>query len=281
MGMRIADNESPQPQNRVFFNYHYFQGVASDPNTNPLAVFRQPDGTLLQAGGQTVAVPIGGVQQRVMVGTFGLEKTLPDNPNVSFGLRVPVYNVANSALFTDPLSTTDVGDITGIFKLAAINDPCTGCVLSTGVAVTVPIGERTIAFNGDKLDSVLVQPYLGFLWDCERCVYVQAFSSVSLPIDGPEPILLFNDIGIGWWAYESNWFWLQGIIPTVEAHATTPLEQRGDNTRSTRVFDSLVGTAGVHFLCGCGSTFTIGGSTPFMGPRPFDYELFAQINFRF
>jgi hypothetical protein len=70
------------------------------------------------------------------------------------------------------------------------------------------------------------------------------------------------------------------IIPTVELHLTTPLNNR--NRTNSLVFapDIFAITGGVHLQYGR-AILTIGTSTPLTGPKPYAVEGIAQLNLRF
>jgi|EndMetStandDraft_5_1072996.scaffolds.fasta_scaffold88482_2 hypothetical protein len=103
-GVKIAEDNSPKPIDRIYFNYSYFNGPAFG------------------------AVPNGLFREVV-----GFEKTFLDT-NASIEVRLPFTQTV------DPFGTTfDIGDPSIFFKYALINDPDTGNVLSTGLGVTVPV----------------------------------------------------------------------------------------------------------------------------------------------
>lgn len=280
---RIADNESPQPQDRVYVSYNFLQDTGERLNEGLLAAFRLPNGTLLQSNGQTVLVPMQPPRLRVHQLTIGAEKTIPTNENVSFGVRIPVYGIRNGVGFSDDnLDKTDLGDISFNIKVAIANELAySGWLASTGVMATAPTGPDYTNFDGEDVHQWIVQPYLAGLRDFGG-VYVHGFTSVAIPVDGPEPVLLFGDLGAGWYAYRSDYFFLSAIVPTVEAHATIPLTHRASPDAAVRTMDMVVATAGVHFVFGPGNcTLSFGGSVPVFAPQPFEYQLITQLDFRF
>src|SRR5262249_22216809 len=105
----IGDNESPRPQDRIYFDYNYFQ------NAN------------------------GGGRLRLDINreTFGVEKALFDN-RVSMGIRLPFVQTSKS--FSDEAGD-DLGDLSVVLKYAFVNDQFTGRVLSTGLVITAPTGK--------------------------------------------------------------------------------------------------------------------------------------------
>ena len=70
-------------------------------------------------------------------------------------------------------------------------------------------------------------------------------------------------------------------MPTVEAHANTPLSKRGVEQDPVGLTDQIIVTGGLHFGMFKRATLTFGASAPVTGPQPFDLEGFAQFNYRF
>jgi hypothetical protein len=103
-GVKISDNESPLPADRVFLYYSLSSsGVSS--------VHRE---------------------------TVGFEKTFLDG-QASIGLRLPFVET----VFPGG-STTGLGDVSFLAKYALLNDPATGNLLSTGIVVSVPTSGTSI-----------------------------------------------------------------------------------------------------------------------------------------
>jgi hypothetical protein len=73
---------------------------------------------------------------------------------------------------------------------------------------------------------------------------------------------------------------LNGVIPTFEAHVTTPLNHRNNEALIT-VPDLVILTSGVHFNLARRSRLTLGVATPVTGPTPFSVEAVAQFNWLF
>src|SRR5262249_53272856 len=140
---------------------------------------------------------------------FGFEKTFL-NGDASFGMRVPILqrssqNGANSSLgfASGGGNTVDgFGDLSLIFKYAFVNDPDTGNVCSAGLLVAVPTGKDVRLTNGEQLDTVFIQPWVGFIANAGRA-YVQGFSSAVLPTDSRDVTFLSNDLGVGYRVYQA------------------------------------------------------------------------------
>src|SRR5262249_3483533 len=155
----------------------------------------------------------------------------------------------------------------------------TGDVLSAGLMVTAPTGPDVPTVAGD-VHSTLLQPFVGYVWNAGR-LYVHGFTSLAVPPDHRDLTVPFNDVGVGPRRFPGGPDRpVRFVVPTVEAHVTTPLDHRGA-ADPVVVPDLVVLTAGVHFGLSGRSTLTLGAATPVTGPRPFDVEAIAQLNWRF
>jgi hypothetical protein len=100
---KIAENESPRPQDRVFVTYNYYRDVGSVED-----VHRE---------------------------TIGFEKALLGG-RASVGLRLPFFQVRGN----DAGQGTDVGDLSVVLKYALLDDSATGSAVSAGLVITAPTG---------------------------------------------------------------------------------------------------------------------------------------------
>jgi hypothetical protein len=248
---KIADNESPRPQDRVFFNYNYFNNVNGSIND---------------------FLPRTDLHREI----FGFEKTFLGG-NASVGVRLPIFQIDGDGGVSD----SDFGDVSFVLKYAVLNDLQTGNVLSGGLVVTAPTGPDAVLFTGEDIHPTLLQPFVGYIFNLDS-FYVHGFTSLVVPTDSRDATVLFNDIGIGCWLYRSNGDgFLNAIVPTFEAHINTPLNNRGTDHSPLGFPDFVVLTGGVHFGLCRSSVLTLGMATPVTGPQPFDVEAIAQFNFRF
>jgi hypothetical protein len=251
---KIAENESPRPQNRFFLTYNYYNGV----NT------------------------FGGPQSQFDVHrqVIGFERTFLDG-NASVGMRLPFLQRAQA----EGNNTVDgVGDLSVILKYAFINDRMTGNVASGGVVITAPTGRDVILSNGTNIQSWLIQPWGGFILGGDR-LFTQGFFSGIIPTDSTDACLLSTDIGLGYRLYtNSNGGLLTAVVPTVEAHLLTPLSKRGvgdviNGSALVGIPDQLVLTGGVHLGLWDRAWLTLAAAAPVTGPRLFDFEGVVQFNF--
>ena len=129
--IKISEDQSPRPQDRVYCMFNYFQGVNDQVN-------------------QRLRAPIGYTQVFRYIG--GFEKTFLDGQG-SIGFRQPLDTVtANSSLprqFGNFGGTsTAVGDLEIIVKYILLEDRQSGSLLSGGLDVTAPTGPgRFAGFN--------------------------------------------------------------------------------------------------------------------------------------
>ncbi len=263
-GLKISDNQSPIPQDRFFTSFNYFDNVNGSVNRAQMS-------------------PVQNLQ--IYHELFGLEKTFLDG-KASFGFRVPLNTIslkstANIAGLGG--SHTAPGDLSLFTKYLFYQDE--RFLLSTGLQVQVPSGPG--AFAGNKYYSYFrdtqIQPFVGYLFRKDR-FYAQGFFSVNVPTTSQDVTLMFNDISLGYYLYRSNdpSKFLTAIVPTAEAHLTTPLNHRGYSaTDLASTPDILNMTFGTNVVIKQRSTFSVAYVTPVTGPKPFNAELVVLFNYNF
>lgn len=268
-GFKIAENQSPQPQDRVFFTFNYFtdlNGALNRRFESPVANFRA---------------------YRYI---FGLEKTF-DDARGSFGLRLPLNTLTADPAISGRFArlggtNTSLGDLAVFAKYILKEDPETGSLISAGLQVTPPTGPSRFAdapfITG--IQSTQVEPFLGYLLVRDR-FYLHGFTSMSVPTTIRDVTMVYNDIGVGYYAYRSPEpdRFLTGIIPTFEVHINTPLTHRdpfnpNDPAGTPDVVDL---TYGVNVTFFNRAVLTFGAVTPVTGPRPFNTEYLLLFNLRF
>ncbi|HTK73972.1 MAG TPA: hypothetical protein VL371_01875 [Gemmataceae bacterium] len=251
---KISDNESPRPLDRIFATYNFFDNASlpTGPLRRTFDLHRE---------------------------TFGFEKTFLGG-DASVGMRLNVMQADGS------YSDDDFGDTTIVTKYALVNNAETGNVVSGGLAVTAPTGPRTIFPNGQTFRTTLLQPWTGFIYNVNDKWYAHGFSALVIPTDDEDVTLATSDIGIGWRAYQAaccSDYFISSVTPTLEGHYTGALNHRGLDPLRTLSFPEgvFVLTSGLHFGLGCNALLTTGLAVPLTGPRPFDLEAIAQLNWRF
>jgi hypothetical protein len=297
---KIGENESPRPTDRVFMTYNYFNNLAvlpAGPDSVPSVVgqvnagefnrttvtpgwgySKQPQSFTVEQTcvlGITGAPPLQGLDVHREV--IGFEKTLCCD-DFSVEVRVPLVQQTNDPFF----DTSRLGDVSVLGKYAFINDAESGNVLSGGLVVTAPTGEDVLAVDGRTLHSTLLQPFAGYFVNFDS-LYFQGFSAAIIPTDSRDSTLLTEDIAVGYRLYESTMesSKISFVIPTLEGHLTTPLNNRGSRDNPAGFPDIFVTTAAVHIGLGEQGSLTMGVGMPVTGPQPFDYEGIVQFNYRF
>jgi hypothetical protein len=262
---KIADNQSPMPQDRAYFTFNYFDDLNAALNRH----FRSP----LE-------------QMRAYRYIFGLEKTF-DQGRGSIGIQLPLDNL--TAHSTSPGlggSSTSLNNLTVFSKYILKYDPETGSLVSAGLAVTPRTGPLNFAgasyFPG--VNDTTVQPFVGYLWRRER-FFLHGFVAIDVPTSIRDVTMVYNDIGIGYYAYLNPRpeALLTGLVPTFEVHVNDPLTHGDYNNPfdPTGTPDVVNLTYGINAMVGQNGICTFGVVTPVTGPRPFSYELVVLLNWRF
>jgi len=264
-GFKMANNESPRPQNRVFFNFNYFNDV---------------EGRVNRQLGSDIGT------EKVYMETFGFEKTFLDG-NASLEMRLPLNTLTASGSRTPGLggNFTDIGNLTVVFKGVLWADNLTGNLISGGLAVTVPTGPNSFAGSGATVgtfqDTVL-QPYLGYIWTRGN-FFFHGFSALDIPTDPNDVTLLYNDLGVGYFLKREpgGARFVTAVAPTFEVHVNDPLDHRGSIASSGSIPDWVDLTEAVTLEFRGRSTLAVGVSEPVSGLKPYDVEAILQLNVRF
>lgn len=249
--VKIEENESPRPMDRAYVTYDFFDNITR--------VFPGIPGSDLHRE------------------TYGVELTFLDG-DASIGLRMNSLQTTGGSTF----ASGDFGDLTVITKFALINNRTTGDVLSVGLAVTAPTGPDAILPDGTRLNPTLLQPYTGFIYNWER-LYAQGFASIIVPTDSRDALVTTSSLAFGYWLYrgtDPNAL-VTYISPVIEGHSTVALSHRGLNQALIGFPDAFVLTNGVHIGLGQRSNLALGIGVPLSGPKIFDVEALAQLNWRF
>jgi hypothetical protein len=288
---KIFEGQNARPQDRVFFSFNRFSDVG-DVNDNNL--------------------------YRYLV---GFEKTFLDGRG-SFGVQLPYYTVDPaeltlvSAIGTEraeigqfglsPETQSDVGDLTFILKYAVSYDPWSLDTCSVGVAYTAPTGPDTIAGIDTPVDVEYenrgsLQPFVGFLNSLDENWFTYGFTAVDIPIDSDDTTFWFNDLGIGYYLGNSWSDSITAIVPKLEVHVISPIENRNqsftirddrvgqmmtnfstrqdddDDTGTLEIHNQVNITAGLTLEVRRNVTFTFAYVAPVAGPNPFDHEIQFQV----
>jgi hypothetical protein len=257
---KVSENESPEPQSRAYVSYNFFKLRGNYPDINPF--IREIDLHRITVGlEQAFWNGHGSVGVRLpwFKSHFAGRTRIAPNADDGFDIAFPLV---------DELEDSELGDVTLVFKGAF------GCcaehkLCSFGLAVTIPTGPSIEAFDPgtgtfQNKHSGILQPFVGYLWTASNW-YVHGFFSVAFPTHtGDDVIILFSDIGFGYYLYgappglnvcggcggaatcESACppgllgccgllgtlgqflpMWVTSVVPTLELHLNTPLTNGG------------------------------------------------------
>jgi hypothetical protein len=281
---KIADNESPLPQSRIFVNYNYFNGVHSDiPDFN---VHRETIGfeqTFCDCAGSIglrlpiIETPGFATQRSTQTTTNGFGFT-PFIPTPNTGTTTTTTTMA-SMLNLSGFKQEGVGDLSVVLKYVVLGETCDGNGISTGLLITTPTGRDITTVDG-VIHDTLLQPYVGYLWTPDNW-FVEGFTAVVIPTDDRDVTLLFTDLGVGYRLCSTNAQQLfTSFAPVLEGHFTRPLDHRGIADPIT-VPTLFVMTTGLHIGLGKASLLSLGLDIPLTGPNPYDLEFVTQLNLRY
>ncbi|MCA8997638.1 MAG: hypothetical protein KDA80_11650 [Planctomycetaceae bacterium] len=292
--MKLAENTSPMPRDRVFVNYSYF-------NNTPLA-----------AGGVDV--------NRV---TPGFEKTFFDGI-FSFEMRTPFATTLSSDINGGIANTDDAefGNLTMYLK-ALLYQNCR-IAFAGGLGITAPTADEFRVRDAAGTDLLMVDnksvhliPYVAALFTPNDRLFAQTFLQFDVdangnPVyatgftaNGPSGTLsqigrphdftyMFFDASVGYWVYLNpcSGGLIRGVAPIVEYHWNQSLGN-GDSTRGTvngvaYNFEAPEGLSvhnavlGVTTILGNNATMTAGYALPIVNEdSQFDGEFRLTFNWLF
>ncbi len=285
--LKIAENSSPIPRDRILFGYSYFENVS------------------MFAGGVNVS--------RF---TPGFEKTFHDGL-MSFEVRTPMAVTLDSSFQADggtDLSHGEFGNMGLTFKALLMRRPT--WALAAGITAVIPTADDTEVSLSDgtllvkiRNESTRLQPYLGLLWTPNDRFFAQGFvqwdvaandnsvfvdqgSGLAYVDDVHDVTFQFVDVGVGYWAYRGHrrHHCVTGLAWTAELHWNASLQPTDVVTaggfrigqRSSNI-DLVNVTLGAHVELRDKTTLTLAYVTPIGGglDRQFDGELRILVNRRF
>ena len=285
--LKLSEDTSPMPRDRVIFGYDTFDGV---PFTD---------------AGITV--------NRFM---FGFEKTFLDG-RWSGEVRLPFAGTLAST-FTDGFETKDVELGNLRFALKKLWTRSETLNFSSGVGVTVPTADDQVVLSplGGELfrfknESVTVEPFVAALYTPNDRFFAQAWTSVNFDVTGGELTYDRNVFGgsgseriydlpylavdgqIGYWVLRRDVGTLQGLAPFMELHYNYAIAQQrlldtfSDRSAGNGLTASGVGntelniTAGVVARLGQHTDLMLGLSAPLLAQpdRTFNAQFGLRLNY--
>jgi hypothetical protein len=278
--VKLAENNSPQPRCRWFFNYNFFNDVI---------------------GG------IGDVNQY----TFGWERLILDD--MSIEVRLPFASTLDNDVFAGGALGRDtlIGNMTFTLKQTLLQRE--EYLISSGLGVAVPTSEDTRVLLGGgqeilRIESQAVHllPFVALMATPSERVFFQSFLQLDIDANGnrvsgdltgqaPRQIgvlqdstLLFVDVGAGYLLYQNpDSCGITGISPVAELHYSTTLQDadfvagNGLDIRGlTRRFDTLNFTLGTNFAWRDKISIRPAMVIPLRDDddKQFDYEAIVQVN---
>jgi hypothetical protein len=297
--VKIGENNSPIPQDRVFFMYNHFHNVYDFSFTEftpaPTPVQRQ--------------LPIDRY-------TLGVEKTFLDEW-WSVELRMPFNGSLDVSTPDFNVSGGNYGNLAVIVKRLLYADDFVASAVGlgidtpTGSSVESQFGQAELTFRND---AVHLLPYFGAVMQPGDNLFLTGFLQVDVatggnevlfgPVGGPsrsagefrEQNLLYVDLGGGYWLYRDPYAeWVNGVAGLLEFHYTTSLQDadtvaiavpalQSQITNPLNRFDVVNVSAGLNFAFGEAANLRVAGVFP-LGDEPdrrfFDSEVQVQFNHRY
>jgi hypothetical protein len=263
--MKVTENQSPRPQDRIYFDFNYYNNLNATTN-------------------RLFQVPLTDMKAYRYI--FGLEKTFNDGLG-SIGLRFPINTLtANSNIPNFGRTSTATGDLSIILKHIVVENRAKGDLVSVGLMVNAPTGPSNFAGARylQNIHTTDLQPWIGYICHWNN-FYFQGFSVLDVPVNFNDPTFLFNDVGVGYFLYRTpdRSRLITAIAPTFEVHVNTPLNHRDvfnrfDIAGTPDVVDL---TYGLNIGFYGSSVLTLAFINPVTSPKPFDYEATVFLNIFF
>lgn len=285
--IKLAENTSPIPQNRIFMNYSLFGNVP-----------------LTESG--------------INVNRFspGFE-TLLFSPKTSFEMRTPFATTLSSDILLDGGTNTNNVEFGNLFfSLKHVLYQRNQLLISSGLSLTAPTADSIRIVNGVGTEvvrinneSVHLMPFIGFYKKMSQRAFTQGFLQVDVDANGNrvyhnpnvqsnslnqigrlhDMTLLYLDLNAGYWVYRSTGSGLTGIAPLIEGHMNRSLNHADcviDATGRTRIqlpiqeFDNFNAVGAIVFEFNRRSRLAFGYGVPIGNgkDRAFDNELRITFN---
>lgn len=274
---KIAENNSPEPRARIFWNYNFYNDVF---------------------GG------IGDVNRN----SVGMEQPLGDGMT-SFEVRLPFAGTLDvDQVAGGPVArNTQFGDVTLIGKVLLTE--ADDYLVSAGLGLTIPTaeGSRVFTNTGTKImnldhQAVRILPFLACMHAYESGWYWQSFLQLDIAASGDplaldvtgtnltrvgvlqEPTLMFLDVGIGHWLMGGPAQGGPGVAATAELHYASTLQDADSiNTNGLLItsavnrYDLLNATLGFNIALNERVAIRPAMVIPLHDDQ-FDYEAMVQMN---
>lgn len=286
--VKLAENTSPIPRDRVFMNYSYFHNVPLGPR------------------GADVDRFVPGFEKTFFAGLTSIE------------MRFPFAATLDSNVLSDgPTDTSnfEYGNMSLVSKTLLIQNQV--WAFSGGIQVALPTADDvTVSTSGGtplvlvENEAVHLMPFVGGLYTPNDRLFFQWFLQVDCNAnDNPAAIrnpfvgalapagglddtdFMYLDLSLGYWLYRgSRCSKISGLAPIFEVHWNSSLEDTGfveqDGIRvgnNAGQIDLVNLVAGLVIECGGNTSVTAAYTGPAVGDedRDFDGEFRLLFNHRF
>lgn len=286
--VKISDNSSPIPRDRLFFDFNFFDNAA------------------LTARGVNVHRFSPGFEKAFLGGRASVEARFP--------MGISLDNNVTQDGFTSS-SSAEFGNITVTPKFTLFQND--RFLVSTGAGFAIPTADDlNVSFaDGTRLavvqnESLHVIPFIASVFTPNDSLFIQSFLQVDLDATGSpvflnptaqpgtalvnagrlqDQTLLFADLSVGRWLFRGarpSSIGVTGVATVGEVHYNTSVQTADETRRGTLAFgDSSTTlsqvslTVGSHLEFRRGNILTLGYVVPVGGDRqPYDGELRAYVN---
>ncbi len=297
--VKLTENVSPLPRDRVYMNYSYFHNAFFSPR------YRQDVNRFMPGFEKTfwdgwtsveIRTPFAATLDATQTQSAGSGSGLTNADSVEFG------NL--SVIFKSVIQYGESWALTGGAQVM--------CPTASDVSILNTAGQAQLFVENQ---STHVMPFLGFIWAPNDRFFSQSILQVDVDANGNPvwanatqssdivtpanyagrlnyPTFLYASFGGGYWMYQDNSrsARLTGVAPLMEVHVNQTLTDSdciqfgnyrlGNDLGSTSLVNGLLG---INFEWGLKSTLTVAYATPLGGgvDRWFDGELRAFYNWRF
>ena len=303
--VKLTENMSPLPRDRVYMNYSYFSDANFFPTRGDVNRF------------------MPGFEKTFFDGWTSIEVRTPFAATLSNKQQYfPGSGGANVSEYRD----IQFGNMSMIFKTMLVESKT--WAITTGVQVMLPTAANT-QVSGPTMftnqpqtlqsvyvanESVHVMPFVGSVWAPNDRFFNQALLQVDRDVNGNPayvndtqnpalsgrqlnyagrlfyPTFMFMSFGTGYWLYKDDTQTFTGFSPVLEIHVNQALNefcpvqhngwQLGPSPGVISLTNALIGC---NFEWGTRSTLSFGYVTPLGGglDRYFDGEFRAMYNWRF
>jgi hypothetical protein len=295
-GLKPGEHNKALPTNRVYLAYHHFHNAVQ-------TAVEQPIGTPVAFDRAPIDQFTLGWENRLGRGLWSIELRMPFTTGYDFSFS----NAAGTAEYR----AGEIGNLSILLKRLVYYDPTTA--VSVGLGVETPTGSSylarttTVAYRMSN-DAVHLVPYAALLHSPGERAFFHGFLSLDVAASGNrvtfvdsqsrsdagkfrDQILLYVDLGAGYWLYRNPWSPLvTGLAVLGEVHYTGTLQDTDTLTGSpsgasftvanlANRMDVVNVTAAVHAELKRDTSLRIGGVFPLDtgDNRFFDAEVAVQL----